>query len=63
MLGWGKVALRNRTPEGYSDQRLQWAWVSWSVSRSAALIEVAHMADQMGQHLLANMIRGLTKPA
>jgi len=62
LIGWGAVALNNRTADGYSDARLHWAWLSWCVSRSAALIETASMADALGHHLLANMIRGLTKP-
>jgi hypothetical protein len=61
MLGWGAVAINNRTPEGYSDARLHWAWLSWCVSRSATILEVAALADQTGQHLLANMIRALAK--
>jgi hypothetical protein len=48
LLGWKDVALKNRTPEGYSDQRLNWAWIAFMVARRATVIEVAHWYKEKG---------------
>ena len=66
LVGWEDVSLRNQTPEGYSDARLQWAWIAWQVARNAALIQAALWYKEKGWMMdeddIPQAIMDLSKP-